>query len=302
MKKIIQKMLPKQIYNFLLNAGRKYRNWRYSNQEIIKIKHGSYDILVPQKHPIIEFKISQPYRDLCVGISAKYISMKYPSGTIIDIGANIGDTALILASYSKNDLILVEASDYFFDILEQNITQLPNKVTAIKSLISDGTNANGFFVHWGGTASFIEKNEGYSKLPTKRLSDIANHNVCFIKTDTDGYDFKILADSLEYLALAHSAILFENQIRTTEDLSSSNDLLLRLMEIGYLYFIVWDDPGFYLTSTTSIDVLTDLNRYLFKTWDNPLSTYKRICNYDILCLHKNDEDIYQNICDFFRSY
>jgi hypothetical protein len=129
---------------------------------------------------------------------------------------------------------------------------------------------------------------------------LADEKTCFIKTDTDGYDFRILMDSLEWLASAHPAILFENQIRNSPDLNSANELYVRLVEIGYAYFIVWDDPGFHLLSTTSLDVLIDLNRYLFRVWQN--DGHKSIFNYDVLCLHQSDYDIYQNICEWYKTY
>jgi hypothetical protein len=58
----------------------------------------------------------QPYRDLCIGISAKYISVKYPNKAIIDIGANIGDTAAIIATYAQNNVYLNIVSYVFAEI------------------------------------------------------------------------------------------------------------------------------------------------------------------------------------------
>ena len=123
-----------------------------------------------------------------------------------------------------------------------------------------------------------------------------------IKTDTDGYDFSIIADSLEYLSSTHSGILFENQIRNLDDMTKSNNLFSQLQNIDYLYFIVWDDQGFHCVSTNEISILRDLNRYLFKIWQNNLPGAKRFSNYDILCLHKKDKDIYEKISDYFQSY
>jgi hypothetical protein len=197
-------------------------------------------------------------------------------------------------------LILIEASDYFFDILVRNVSQLPNEIVVKNVLISDGSKVVGSFHHWGGTASFHEGIQGRIQIQTERLSDVAGDSVCFIKTDTDGYDFRILIDSLEWLASVSPAILFENQIRNNEDIQSANELCAGLIRIGYSYFIAWDDQGFHLVSTTSLDVLTDLNRYLFKVWQN--GWHKSINNYEVLCLHQNDEDVYKDICEWCRTY
>jgi FkbM family methyltransferase len=300
MKFYIKSLLPKTVYELLLKRQERQKEKLFFKQGFTHIKCGVYKIIAPDAHPLINLIKTQPYRDLCVGISAKYIAKKYPKETIVDIGANIGDTAAMIATYCSNKLILVEASDYFFDILSQNISQFPNECVVEKVLISDGNLVSGTFHHWGGTASFLERKDGQMQMETKQLSDVADETTCFIKTDTDGYDFKILIEGLDWLNTVHPAILFENQIRSSQDLNSANDLYQHLMQIGYEYFILWDDPGFHLLSTTSIDDLTGLNLYMFKVWecDGP----KSICNYDVLCLHKNDKDIYDDISAWYKNY
>jgi FkbM family methyltransferase len=276
------------------------KNDPFFNQGMTRIKCGDYEIEAPENHLLIELLKLQPYRDLCVGISAKYISAKYPNRAMIDIGANIGDTAAMMATYASNPLILVEASDYFFDILVHNTAQFPNEVDIKKVLIADGSEKLGNLYHWGGTAFFHQYQNGIP-IKTERLSKIAGDNTCFVKIDADGCDFEILADSFEWLASAHAAILFENQIRNHQDLSNANQLYDRLMQIGYSYFIVWDDPGFHLLSTSSLQILMDLNRYLFKLFEKN-DVPKSIYNYDVLCLHKNDQDIYENIHQWYQNY
>lgn len=300
MRAFIKSLLPKPLYEFLQKCRRQYLEQRFFDQGFTKIKCGAYEIEAPANHILLKLLKSQPYRDLCVGITAKYISAKYPDGTIIDIGANIGDTAALIATYAQNKLILIEPSDYYFEYLVRNISQFPNEIEAKKILISDGREICGTFNYWGGTASFNERADGKMQMTTERLSTIANQNTCFIKTDTDGYDFKILLNSLEWLASTHPAILFENQIKDIQDLNSADELYARLIQIGYAYFIVWDDPGFHLVSTTSLDILIDLNRYLFKVTDN--DGHKSVYNYDVLCLHENDKDIYNNICEWYRTH
>ncbi|MBN3908367.1 MAG: FkbM family methyltransferase [Nostoc sp. NMS1] len=302
MKTLIESLLPRPIYELLRQRRREYLEQQYFKQDFTQIKCGAYDIEAPKNHLLAKLPSSQPYRDLCTGISAKYISAKYPDGTIIDIGANIGDTAAIIATYAQNKLILVEASDYFYEILLRNTSKLPNEIIIKKVFLSDGSQVAGSFFHRGGTASFDERTEGKVQINTERLSSIADENICFVKTDTDGYDFKILLDSVEWLASAHPAIIFENTIGNNQELNSANELYTRLIEIGYAYFIVWDDRGFHLVSTTSLDVLMDLTRYLFKIRENDGKDIKSIYNYDVLCLHQNDKDVYKSICEWYKTY
>lgn len=272
---------------------------RYFKQGVTTLRVGRFDIVAPKNHALGPILATQPYRDLCVGVTAKHVSRKYPHGTMIDIGANIGDTAAIIATYAGNKLILVEASDYFFKFLVENAQRLPNHTELRKTLVADGTAIVGAFKHWGGTASFTE-GDFAAQVQSTRLCDLADAATCFVKLDTDGYDFRILEDSLTWLSNARPAVLFESQIRSREDLEGANKLFASMMNIGYSHFVVWDDPGFHLLSTSSLDILTDLNRYLFKVWERDVR--RSICNYDVLCLHEDDKDLYAGIARDWKTY
>ena len=108
-----------------------------------------------------------------------------------------------------------------------------------------------------------------------------------MKIDTDGHDVSILNDSLAWLADVRAAVLFENQIRTREDCRRADELFHSLRRIGYEYFIVWDDPGFHLISTSSINMLRNLNRYLLNVTQT--AGHVGISNYDVVCLHEHDQ-------------
>jgi FkbM family methyltransferase len=228
-----------------------------------------------------------------------FFSEKYPDSLIIDVGANIGDTAAIIATYSSNNLLLIESSDYYFDILEANVTNFRNDVTLEKIFIYDGSQMSGYLYHSGGTAYF-KKEEGGIDVKTERLSDLTKSDVCFVKLDTDGFDFGIILDSIEWLSVLKRGILFEDQIRNGNDLNQANLVFDNLSRIGYNFFIVWDDPGFHLLSTSSINDIKQLNRYLFKVWEK--DGYRTICNYDVLCIHEGDFEIYQSLCRYYQNY
>lgn len=137
---------------------------------------------------------SQPYRDLCVGITAKFVTEEYANATIVDIGANIGDTAAIIAQYTSAKIVLVEASDYDAGILTKNVRQFPNEIEIQRVFVADGKEVHGNLHYRCGTA-FFEESSGSSK-ETRRLCDIADENTRFVKTDADGFDVKIIRASL----------------------------------------------------------------------------------------------------------
>jgi FkbM family methyltransferase len=298
-KKVLAK-LPKSISEYLLERGKQFQDRMYFKQGFTQIECGVFQLQAPKKHLLVGLYKTQPYRNLCIGIVSKFVSAKYPGGTIVDIGANIGDTAALIATYSKSKLILVEASDYFFEILTRNVKQLPNEVVLKKTMISNGRTVSGALHYRGGTAYFYESENGEAQIKTERLADVADGKVRFVKVDTDGFDVEILSGSLDYLAVEHPAIVFENEIRDEGALLAVNRLVEGLKEIGYEYFIVWDDPGLHIVSTSSVDILKDLNRYLFKLSEQTFRS--AICNYNVLCMHRDDGDIYQSVRGWCESY
>ncbi|HJO92478.1 MAG TPA: FkbM family methyltransferase [Victivallales bacterium] len=299
-KQLVKKYMPNVFLKPLIYSYRKSRETNFFNQNISKITIGNFELQIPSNHLLIELQKNQPYRDLNIGITAKYISEKYPESTIIDVGANIGDTAAIIATYSKNDIILIEPSEFYYNFLNSNKIIFPNNIKTIKALVSDGKSIEGSFHHWGGTAIFSESNDNTGKqVNTISLEKVTKAPVCFIKVDTDGYDFKIINNSIKWFPKFKPAILFENQILDENDLSSATEVLNKLNNIGYKYFVVWDDQGLHLVSTNSIDIVNSLNNYLFKLFQ---LNKKRIYNYDILCLNSNDYDIFEQVTNWYKSY
>jgi hypothetical protein len=167
-------------------------------------------------------------------------------------------------------------------------------------MISNGKNILGSMHHRGGTAYFHEGFGGKTEIKTSRLHEVVDKNTRFVKIDTDGYDISILNDSFEWLAEGHPAILFENDIRDIKDLTAVDELFDNLKKIGYEYFVVWDDPGFHVVSTQDLGIIKDLNRYLFKLHQSEFQ--RGISNYDVLCLHREEIDIYNKVCGCYKTY
>lgn len=299
MKQLIKSLLPQRIHDALRDRQRRKQAADFFNQKTAQLTCGAFTIDAPEKHLLFNLQSCQPYRDLCVGITAKYITEKYPDAHIVDIGANIGDTAAIIATYTCNPLILVEGSSYFFRFLESNASKLPNHVTLRNELVSNGEPTSGSFSYWGGTASFHERAGTGETVATQRLSSIANDKTRFVKIDTDGYDFAILLDGMNWIAAQKPAVLFENQIRNDSDFVAANDVFMRLGDSGYSVFVVWDDAGMHLVTTGDRSVLFDLNRYLFKVFER--EQHRSIYNYDVLCVHRDDEDVGQQVSEWFRQ-
>jgi FkbM family methyltransferase len=299
MRKEIKKWIPRRLLYAIRRRRERIRESEFVNQKLKSIRCGDFEIRIPESHILLSLQDKQPLRDICVGISAMCLGIKYPNSTMIDVGANIGDTAAIIASYASNKLILVEGSDYYHSLLEMNSRQFRNEISIKKMFLVDGKKIDGHLTHWGGTAFFDKNNcQSNSQYETERLCNLTDQEVSFVKLDTDGSDFSILLDSMDWLGLNTPAILFENQIPSQCELERSCEVLKQLVECGYNYFILWDDAGFHLLSTTCVLTVNDMSRYLFNVHKN--AKYISIYNTDVLCLHVKDKDVYEHISAYYR--
>ena len=293
LKKVLKAILPESAYQQIKGWNRGLRQRIFMSQGTIIITYGRFQLVFPKNHLILSFLDSQPYRDLNLAMAAKFLGEKYPDDQIVDIGANVGDTAALMATQVNNPLVLIEASDYYFGLLQKNSALFPNKVSLHNVLIGDGGDRRGVLNHWGGTASFCADEQSETMVPSARLEDIVDEHVCLVKSDTDGHDFAILNASLLWLEKVKPALFFENQIRTEEDLLAADALFENLFRIGYRHFFIWDDPGYHLLSTTVLDELKQLNRYQYKVWQGKWR--KSISNFDVLCLQAKDTDISEQV-------
>ncbi|KAA6457982.1 FkbM family methyltransferase [Acidobacteria bacterium AB60] len=299
-KRIVKALLPDSVKETLRQRRNEQRERDFRRHPVVTMQCGEYTLEIPSNHLLREWSASQPFRDRCVGITAKFMVEKYRDATVIDIGANIGDTAAIIASYAKpRKLIAVEASDFFFRFLERNVGKLPGDVVCRRALVSDRAESiSGSLAHWGGTASF-KSGSGDESVPSVPLRDLVDDRTVFVKTDTDGFDFKICLGAIDWIAEARPAVLLEDQLSGEQDRELADTLFKRLNEVGYRNFAVWDDQGFMLLATSSLEILADLHRYLAKIAQH--KGHKSIYNYDVLCLHERDQDVFEKVCQYYRE-
>ena len=135
--------LPDPIRQRIRSVRGQMRDRRFLSQRSVTMMCGEYSIEVPERHLLLELRESQPLRDVNVGIAAMFLGRKYPDAAIVDIGANIGDTAAHIASHAANPMVLVEASDYYHEILQRNARLFPNDIDIKKAFVSDGSTISG---------------------------------------------------------------------------------------------------------------------------------------------------------------
>lgn len=128
---------------------------------------------------------------------------------VIDVGAAVGDTALLLLDRcggAIRQLDCVEGDENFTQMLRENLTD--SRVFTHQALLSDTAGPIPGLVRsqHEGTASA----HGDDRVMATTLDVLFNDaSPDVIKVDTDGYDGRILAGANDLLQRSHPAVLFE---------------------------------------------------------------------------------------------
>ena len=125
LRNILRQAVGERGYAKLKVYHRDRANRRFARRQTsIELRVGNFLLSAPSGHILAQVQATQPFRDLAIGLVARELARKYPGETFVDIGANIGDTAAVMATYSPSPIIAVEPSDFYHPFLMKNVTQV----------------------------------------------------------------------------------------------------------------------------------------------------------------------------------
>jgi FkbM family methyltransferase len=183
---------------------------------------GNYDIALPLDHVLPSVQSDYPLYDRFLPVLCRYLDS---DGWIIDVGANVGDTAVAIAQVCNNPILAIEGDETFAKFLNQNVTLLAEgRVRTVIALV--GTDAvRGGLLRTHSTASRDPHRNGPSSTPLDdilRTSDIGRNVVTLLKVDTDGYDGDVIVSGLDTIKASEPILFWENEALTPEHTSSLN--------------------------------------------------------------------------------
>lgn len=187
----------------------------------------------------------------------------------LDIGANIGDTALILRRGGCGPILCIEADPFFFELLVQNTRSL-DEVSYLNSFISASTESlAGELRASDGTARIIEKANGRT-LGVTMTEAIRTWPYCeqinLVKIDTDGHDLEVIRGGLSFFKRVQPVIYFEYDPSLLPDQKkeSSPTIFEELRDIGYQTALIFDNIGLFMRSIHVGDCkqIEELHHYL----------------------------------------
>jgi FkbM family methyltransferase len=252
-------------------------------------------ILLPLSHDLPIIRMRYPHYSTSLSRIASVVKEKYPDLSLIDIGANVGDTVAIVRHNTHFPILCIDGDKHFFSILLENIKNWSD-VKCVNSFVGDTTRTfAGKNEVSGGTGHLTEDFHSNQLLEIKKLSKILDDNPRFanskiIKVDTDGFDCKILKSELELLGSLKPILFFEYDPYFFGKFKDDGfQVFHSLKGIGYAMALIFENTGEYLAHVNLNNelLLEDIHQF-YSGWAG-----QRYC--DICVFHTDDLDIFTQV-------
>ncbi|HEY8031739.1 MAG TPA: FkbM family methyltransferase [Methylocella sp.] len=188
---------------------------------------------------------------------------------IIDVGANVGDTAIAIAQACANPILCVEGDAEYFDLLKRNVENLlsarERPTRCVKVLVGTGR-FSGSLERDGTTAGLAQDIAGdHRAVPLDevvREAGLPTGEIALVKVDTDGYDSDVILSATGVLAASRPILFWENYFSSRAQIRDLDQLYQCLEDMGYRYFWAFDNFGNLMLEECSVKNIRDLNAYV----------------------------------------
>ena len=262
---------------------------------LVKYKLQNINLFIPFFHPLSIYMRDNPLYCLDLPRIAKIVATKYNNLSVIDIGANVGDTLTLLRTAIDSPILCIEGDDAYFEVLQKNAQSFEN-VYLKKVLLGESNEVlQGSLTTERGTGYIETQTELAQTIQIFTLTHILQdfpdfQNSQLVKIDTDGFDYKILKGAAEFLERTKPILFFEySPYLWSQQNDDASSVFSYLGSKGYYDLLLYDQLGYLLLSATTenSELLGDIYRYLMS---KKTTTY---CN--IFAFHREDQDLFNTI-------
>lgn len=263
----------------------KYVNWAIKKiNPIIEYEIYGKKVLIPYTHNLPNILNKHKMYSYNLKRIADHCKVLFSDFSVIDIGANIGDTSILLNNVDY-PMLCVEGDLYFFDLLVKNTGEY--KTTCVNCLVSDDVSKELYISSKHGSGRV--NSNGIVGVKSGSLDDLLlkkNNNFKkskLLKIDTDGFDMAVLRSAYKYVKSVRPIIFLEFDpylLRIQEE--DPLNIFTFLKDLGYANIIIYDNFGNLVMSLdlNNESVITDLILYF--------SSRKNGFYADICFFHENN--------------
>ena len=251
----------------------------------VRIQHAykDFSIMLPADHKLPIYQRQHPQYDRFLPHFVKGIES---NSTIIDVGANCGDTlAGMVVENSEPKYICIEPDTAFHHALLSNIAHIkkfhPNlDVVTVKHLIGKNL-SNVLLEGTGGTKHAVVGMGTQTAMPLDEiLKGIPCPPVRLLKTDVDGFDYDVIDSSRDLLLAQHPILFFECQYDFEYQKIGFEKTIEWLGSIGYTDWTIFDNFGEVMLRTHDPQQVLQLMKYVWR--QNTKAATRTIYYFDIL--------------------
>jgi FkbM family methyltransferase len=211
----------------------------------LKIKIGSKWILVNADHSAVGWHLTAPLMNWNLARIASQIDDKL---TIVDVGANVGDTYAILRSANSktHPLLLIEGGNESLSFLRRN-----TEGDALVSIAECFVGINKSFQFHGTSSSGMLIPDAQGNTNNLKSLDLIIEEKCkttvgLIKVDTDGLDTIVIRSGKSTLEKDKPIVFIEVQPYHLMRNDNFRNFLEWMADIGYDDLLCWDNMGRYI--------------------------------------------------------
>jgi FkbM family methyltransferase len=226
-------------------------NLRLPDKPVLRRVRG-VEMLLPRGHALPHFtRGDSPYAVNLVEL-ARLIAEAEDRLCLLDIGANVGDSALLVLADTQAEIVCVEPDPQWVDYLQHNVGHLPNVEVEPSVLVGpEDEGASMELVHESVGTSHVQRSTDGTGLPALTTDALLERypqlgRVRLIKSDTDGYDVQLVPALARTFLPSKPVIFFEFDPRPTAEATPELDpdaIWGVLTELGYEHAVVWDNGG-----------------------------------------------------------
>ena len=211
--------------------------------------------------------------------------------TLLDVGANIGDSALTVLGKVPGRAVCVEPDPAWLLYLHRNTDHRDDIAVEGSALLPPGRSMGFTIVHEELGSTRLEPSAEGSGPPAISTDDLlARHSelagVRLIKSDTDGYDVLLVPALAETFAASRPVIFLEFELITTGLATpelAPESVWEQLIELGYENAVLWTNIGD-LIGPASVESLIMRTGELRQQVEAGSSAF-----WDVAVAHRDDE-------------
>lgn len=297
------------VYQRYIRSGRMGRKiWSLPRKILVKL-FGDPTCTLPVHGRRLQMHLSHclpgylqdfPCYDRLPGRLSQFVKRKSNQLTVIDVGANIGDTIAAFYTEASDRFLAIEPDPRFRKLLESNWGSNPN-VTILSDLCSSESLQGTYKIQEkNGTASLVPSSDGMA-MRSRTLDDIIHEhsfaqNADILKVDTDGHDFKVLAGAKGLVARQRPIVLFEcAPFRNPNYVQDTIRTLGDFRAAGYSQCVFYNNLGDLIGKFGLSDLSPIKNLLFFQILTDSLY-------YDVLLMPDEElETFYAHEVDFFTQ-